>query len=157
MNIRSLDYIGILGYSESSSDVLRSKVEQLTSQIVMHGMGICAGSILGPVYFAFRQAKLLSGNTRLVSSSSISHKDRHLCDILEMVSTQEEKHELIARVCIGGIIVSDDFQTKHLINCFENENKKVQHLSDINVKNLSNVEVLLRAEFANEMLKRKLG
>ena len=154
MNVRSLDYIGILGYSDRTSKKKQTSIEELTSHIVMHGMGICAGSVLGPVYFALRQAKLLAGNTRLVSESKISHSDRHLCDILEMVNNLEEKHNLISKVCVAGIVVAKGIETEHLINCFKERNKQVHYLSDLNIRERSNIEILLSTRYLNEISDR---
>ena len=156
MNVRSLDYIGILGYSDRTSKKKQTSIEELTSHIVMHGMGICAGSVLGPVYFALRQAKLLSGNTRVISENKISHSDRHLCDILEMVNGLEEKHNLISKVCVAGIVVTKGIETEHLVNCFEKRKKQVHYLSDLNIKEMSNIDILLSTRYLNEVSDRKV-
>lgn len=156
MHIRSLDYIGILGYSDTTSKKKQASIEELTSHIVMHGMGICAGSVLGPVYFALKQAKLLAGNTRLISESKISYSDRHLCDILEMVSSLEEKHELISKVCVSGIVIAESIETEHLIRCFESKEKQVHYLSDLNTEEITNIDILLNARYLTKVPRRKV-
>lgn len=125
MNIRTLDYVGILGYSEQHDPNKIHSIERLTRSISLHGFGICAGCISGPFYFAFRQAKIQKANTRLISNTGVSHFKRHLCDILEMVSDPLHKNELIARVCIGGIVISGGIGTSHLTECFLKAKKSV--------------------------------
>lgn len=122
----------------------------------MHGMGICAGSVLGPVYFALRQAKLLSGNTRVISEGRISHSDRHLCDILEMVNSLEEKNNLISKVCVAGIVVAKGIETEYLVNCFKERKKEVHYLSDLNIREMSNIHILLSTRYLNEVSGRNV-
>ncbi|MEE8059324.1 MAG: hypothetical protein V3T17_16030 [Pseudomonadales bacterium] len=138
MNSRSLDYIGILGYSTEVSQETRQSIESLTRAITLHGLGICAGCITGALYFAFREAKLVAGHTWLINQSEVSHTDRHLCDILEMVADPIVKHQSIAQVCIGGIVVSGGMETRHLVECFLERNKPVLAISkDIEQAGLS--------------------
>lgn len=156
MNVRSLNYIGILGYSDTTSKKKKTLIEELTSHIVMHGMGICAGSVHGPSYLALRQAKLLAGNTRLISEIKISHCDRQLCDILEMVNSFEEKHDLIAKVCVAGIVVAKGIETEHLMNCFKERKKQLHYLSDLNVREMTNIDIFLNTRYLNEYSNKKL-
>ncbi len=125
MNIYALDYIGILGFNNKTSDKHRTEMESLTENIVLNGFGVCAGSISGPLFFAFRKAKQLSGTTRLIINSELTYIERNLCDILEMVSDPLTKHELMANVCLGGIIVSGGLETAHLVDCFIRSGKPV--------------------------------
>lgn len=152
METKNLNYIAILGCSNTESTIQRAVVEKLTDEIVLRNMGICSNTIITPIYFAFRQAKLVSGNTWLVSNAEISHKDRHLCDILEIVSTPIDKYNLIAKLCIGGIVISGGIETGCIADCFLRINKNIVAITGItDLENLSS-HIPIKSNIENALM-----
>ena len=157
-----IDYIAIVGYQVNQDEtVKRDKtinqdgiVDQrvqitrsITSSILIHGFGVCSGSVESPISYAFKLAKSEGGTTRLITEQEVSFEQRHYCDILELVQDPIQKHELISDVCIGGVLVTSEYATHHLANCFIEKNKPVIAIEQlVDVDNLPQ-PVLIESNF----------
>ena len=143
---RVVDYIGILSCQmESPVSEIRERLagESISQSILVNGFGLCAGTIAKPVSYIFEYAKRHNCVTRLITDKDVPFNQRHLCDILELVQDDVQKHELISRVCIGGLVISKGLEIKHLSQCFIHYGKPVAAIKElVNPKQLpSQVEV----------------
>lgn len=145
-----IDYIAIIGYQLEQDDIEQQRKEitkSITSKILVHGFGICSGSVDNPISYAFKFAKSAGGTTRLITEQAVPFEQRHYCDILELVQDPMQKHELISDVCIGGIVVTSEYATHHLANCFIEKGKPVIAIEQlVDIKNLPK-SVLLESNF----------
>lgn len=134
MRASPVDYIGIIScqLQQKHSEVRKRIIgESISRNILINGFGLCAGTITEPVSYAFKFAKRHSGITRLITETDVQFNQRHLCDILELVQNDLQKHELISDVCIGGLVVSDGLEVSHLAQCFINKSKPVVAVNSI--------------------------
>ncbi|MCW9016879.1 MAG: hypothetical protein OQJ89_07950, partial [Kangiellaceae bacterium] len=58
-----------------------------------------------------------------------------------------QRHELISNVCIGGIMVSSEYGTQHLANCFLEKSKPVIAIEQLIDKQNVPKTVLIESDF----------
>jgi len=107
--------IGVFGsrYLNKEND----KHRRVSSEKTIKGIGYKAGQVVGLVYL------LAKTGLSIPPPNKRYYSQRSLCSMLEILLYQEEKHKLIAEICVSGIIISNGFLVEHLIG-YLNDNSK---------------------------------
>ena len=121
--MQSLNFIAILGFAKQIDSHQALLAEQAAQRISECGYGVGVGNVSGTFEHALSSAKASDGITMAIIEQDIGCRDLQNCDILQIVSTQSDKHKALANQCSGALVIGGGDGTLELIEEFL-ENKK---------------------------------
>lgn len=116
MQINSTNYIAILGFADYCSEENIKMVQEVTLEIAQLGYGICMGNISGTFHCALEKMAEYHGESLLVLEHGLQ-QPTYLSSQVLLVDNAELKHQLIASMCVGAIVIGGALGTAHLVKC----------------------------------------
>ncbi|GEM_PF-1414493 len=120
-----LNYIAILGFAQSCPERNQAIAFKAGQEIVNLGFGVAAGNLFGTPKHAFNGAKQCSGTTLAILEQTQNYYSHQNCDILEIVPSCAIKHNMLAELCIGALVIGGGTGTFNLIQKFLGHSKPV--------------------------------
>jgi uncharacterized protein (TIGR00725 family) len=120
-----LNYIAILGFAQSCPERNQAIAFKAGQEIVNLGFGIAAGNLLGTPMHAFNGAKDCHGTTLAIIEQSIDYHSHQNCDILQVVPSNAMKHQMLAELCSGALVIGGGTGTLNVIHKFLAQSKPV--------------------------------
>jgi len=124
-----VNYIAIAGFASKCAKHNIPLITDVCRQAVEGGYGISAGNLSGTFLYAFRETKKRHGHTMAIVESGVAHIHHQHCDILQIVSSNHQKHQMLAQKCVGAIVIGGGHGTKRLIDQFLIQQKPVVALT----------------------------
>lgn len=121
--MQSMNFIAILGFAKSCNAEQSAMTEEAARKISNLGYGIGVGNVSGTFACALRSAKANSGITMAIIEQGLGSLNLDDCDILQIVKSQDEKHEALAKQCNAGLIIGGGVGTLKLAERFLMEQK----------------------------------
>ncbi|MEH6345369.1 MAG: hypothetical protein V7785_09810 [Bermanella sp.] len=114
MQINSTNYIALLGFADYCSEENIRMVQEVTLEIAQLGYGICMGNISGTFHWALEKMAEYQGESLLVLERELQQP---VYGEVLLVDSVELKHQLIARMCVGAIVIGGAQGTAHIVKC----------------------------------------
>ncbi len=91
-------------------------VEEVTMEIAHLGYGICMGNTSGTFQCALEKMTEYKGKSLVILERDLP-RPTDLCDQVLVVENADLKHQLIAKLCVGAIVIGGALGTAHLVKC----------------------------------------
>ena len=126
-------FIAIIGFADPVTEAYHTQNQNLAysagEEIIKHGYGLAVGNFTGTFSYALVGAKHHRGTTLAVIETELWNCRRKHTDILVLTSNNHEKHQRLASMCQGGIVIGGGDRSLELINEFIHAKKPVVALS----------------------------
>lgn len=121
--MQSMNFIAILGFAKTQEPVQAEMAEEAARELCRLGYGVGVGNVSGTLACALRSAKANNGITMAIIEQNLCTRNLDDCDILQVVRSQEEKHEALAKRCTAALIIGGGHGTLKLADKFLQEQK----------------------------------
>ena len=126
------NYIAILGFAHRCPERNKAIALKTGQKIASLGFGIAAGNFFGTPKHAFKGAKQNQGLTLAIIEQAQHFCGHQYCDILEIVPTVSIKHNMLAELCCGAIVIGGGSGTLKLVQHFLAQKKPVVVIKNTN-------------------------
>ncbi len=128
--MQSMNFIAILGFAKFCDAKQSAMAEEVARKISSLGYGIGVGNVSGTFACVLRSAKANRGITMAIIEQGLGSLNLDDCDILQIVKSQDEKHEALARQCNAALIIGGGKGTLKLAERFLKEQKPLVAIAD---------------------------
>ena len=123
--MQAINYVAILGFASSLNFVQENLAQETARKLAEKGLGVGVGNLSGTFDHALRSAKAHAGMTIAIVEQALSTKHHDDCDVLLVVSSQQEKHQALSDQCCGAIVIGGGPGTQKLIDRFLEKGKRI--------------------------------
>lgn len=116
MQADSSGYIAILGFADYCSEENIKMVEEVTMGVAQLGYGICVGNTSGTFQCALKKMTEYQGKSLVILERGLPRPTTCYDQVL-VVESADLKHQLIAKLCVGAIVIGGAQGTAHLVKC----------------------------------------
>ena len=123
--MQSMNFIAILGFAKQIDSRQALLAEEAARKISERGCGVGVGNVSGTFEHALNSAKSSKGITMAIIEQDVCCRDLQNCDILQIVSSQIDKHKALANQCSGALVIGGGHGTLKLIDEFLENQKRI--------------------------------